>query len=130
MPEGRLLDIRPISSTPQLEIISGDIVKLAGPLDDSPGILNDTVANEEIREVASRGMFVKEREESFAYAYYWDTIDQMQAYVEDRWSDFMMLPEPTLEMAHQLVKGSREQVRIRIRRKMLISRYKKEAATK
>jgi hypothetical protein len=122
---GRLVDLRPIASNWPVEVLIDGRPTLAGKVDDSSRIPDDTASNNSITEAVRRGLFDKEREELFEYAYYWQTIDDMKAYVRDNWSGSAVLPEWVTAEARRLVMANPAQSKLRIRRKMMIARYRK-----
>ncbi len=123
---GRLIDLRPYKSEWPIEIVSRDKQILAGRLDENQnGLSDDEASDNAISEVIQRGWFKEESKEFFEYAYYWDTVDQMNEYVKTEWSNLTIMPENVLSNAQHIVRVAGEQVQIRIRRIMLIARYRK-----
>lgn len=123
---GWLIDLRPYSLNPPVEVIINDSVRIAGPIDSSAGVPDDEAADQAINEVVKDGAFSKSEEGSFRFAYYWETLEHMKDYIEDRWSDSTHLPHDMLERAERLVNESDGPVQIRIRSNMKIVRYKKQ----
>ncbi len=118
--------MRPYKSERPVEIVSRDTQILAGQLDENKnGLCDDEASDNAISEVIQRGWFKKESKEFFEYAYYWDTVDQMNEYVKTEWSNFAIMPENVLSNARRIARVAGEQVQIRIRRIMLIARYRK-----
>lgn len=123
---GRLIDLRPYKSEWPIEIVSRDKQILAGRLDENQnGLSDDEASDNAISEVIQRGWFKEESKEFFEYAYYWDTVDQMNEYVKTEWSNLAIIPTNVLSNAHRIARVAGEQVQIRIRRIMLIARYRK-----
>jgi hypothetical protein len=123
---GRLIDLRPYKSEWPVEIVSRDTRILAGRLDENKnGLSDDEASDNAISEVIQRGWFKEERKELFEYAYYWDTVDQMNEYVKTEWNNSAIMPENVLSNAQHIARVAGEQVQIRIRRIMLIARYRK-----
>jgi hypothetical protein len=123
---GWLIDIRPYSLSPPVEVVMDNKASIAGPIDSSAGIPDDEAADSAIKEVIRDGAYSKSEAGSFKFAYYWDTLDHMVDYIEERWSDSTRLPKYTLEMADRLVSESKGPIKIRIRSNMKIVRYKKQ----
>ena len=118
--------MRPYKSEWPVEIVSRDTQILAGQLDENKNRLSDDEASDNaISEVIQRGWFKEESKEFFEYAYYWDTVDQMNEYVKMEWSNLAIIPEDVLSNAQRIARMAGEQVQIRIRRIMLIARYRK-----
>lgn len=122
---GRLIDIRPLSSYPPVEVITSNGARLAGRADDSLGIPDDQAANNAIADAVRQGIFFKDADERFEFFYYWDTMEQMQAYIKDRWDDWVILRDTTLQNAAQIISESTGQIQLRITLTILISVYGK-----
>jgi hypothetical protein len=123
---GGLIDLRPYKSEWPVEIVSRDTQILAGRLDENKnGLSDDEASDNAISEVIQRGWFKEESKEFFEYAYYWDTVDQMNEYVKTEWSNLAIIPENVLSNAQRIARVAGEQVQIRIRRIILIARYRK-----
>ncbi len=122
---GRLIDIRPLSSYPPVEVITSNGARLAGRADDSLGIPDDQAANNAIADAVRQGIFFKDAEEQFEFFYYWDTVEQMQAYVEDRWEGWVILENTILQNLSRIISESKGRVQLRVSLNMLISVYGK-----
>lgn len=125
-PGGQLVDIRPLTSNPPLEVIFNEEINIAGQVDDSVDTPSDIAANEAVKEVVNRGIFLRQQEERFEFAYYWDKLEDMEAYIEDQWSDWVNLPQEVSVKARRLTKDFVGNVQYRVQVDMLISRYKKQ----
>ena len=126
-PGGQLVDIRPLTSNPPLEVIFNEEISIAGQVDDSADLPDDIAANQAVTEVITRGIYLKQQEERFDYAFYWEKLEDLEAYIEDQWSDWVILPQEVSRKARSLTNEYAKNVRYRIRVDMLISRYGKQA---
>ena len=126
-PGGQLVDIRPLTSNPPLEVIFNEEISIAGQVDDSADLPDDIAANQAVTEVITRGIYLKQQEERFDYAFYWEKLEDLEAYIEDQWSDWVILPQEVSRKARRLTNEYAKNVRYRIRVDMLISRYGKQA---
>lgn len=124
---GKLIDLRPHGSVWPVEIVSRDTRILAGQLDDKLGTSDDIASDIAVSEAVRRRWFEKENEEFFEYAYYWDTVDEMNSFIEVEWSDLAAVPDNVLSETRRLVQLTGERVQIRVRRTMLIASYRKLA---
>lgn len=123
--EGILIDLRPQVGNPPLEIIAGGReLLLAGSVDASLDAPDFTAATEVLIQAVHKGWFVCERDESFDYALYWDTLDQMEAYIKEIWTR-VCVPETVLAEARRLMANGGEDARLCVRRNIIISRYRK-----
>lgn len=127
---GRLIDLRPHAAGWPVEIVGQDTRILAGQLDDVLGRSDDIASDIAVSEAVRRGWFEKENEEFFEYSYYWDTVDQMNEFIEAEWCDFASVPDNVLSETRRLVQLTGEPVQIRVRRTMLIASYRKLAECK
>ena len=121
-PGGLLLDLRPVSGDTPLEIVRTGVVELAGHFDESSDHPDDVAANNAIARAVRRGQFVRERDGQFRFAYYWDSVDEMRAYVKDRWTA-SRLPGGVSRKARRLMAPGDGKVRARVR--MSITRLRK-----
>jgi hypothetical protein len=102
-PGSVLIDLRPVRAPRQLEVIRGDGALVAGDFEVIEGDgADDEAANEALRRVVQEGLFHRERDGSFKFAYYWDSVDEMMEYSEARWSS-VSLPPAVQERARRLM---------------------------
>ena len=124
-PGGTLIDLRPLSARWPVEVVVNHHATVAGLVDDSPGAPLDTAANESLAQAAREGLFTREQENSFKYLWYWDTPDEMKAYLEENWAPDAILPDEVLAEARRLMSKTGEGGRARIRLHMIISAWRK-----
>ena len=124
-PGGCLIDLRPLHTSPPLEIVSGQEMLVAGQIDESGGVSKDTASNEALEQTVQAQWFRRERDAWFDFATYWDTPDALKAHAEERWNT-TRLPEETLAEARRLTAASSVDTKVRIRYKMTISRLRKQ----
>ncbi|MEE9167013.1 MAG: hypothetical protein V3U24_06090 [Candidatus Neomarinimicrobiota bacterium] len=125
VPNGSFVDLRPLAGKFPLEVVSHDQVKPAGFVDDTAEIPTDIACSESLEKVTEQEWFHREREESFDYLWYWDTIDEMKDYMEENWDPTPILPKMVFSKARQLLTSSGNGARVRLRMRLLISRYRK-----
>jgi hypothetical protein len=124
VPGGTLIDLRPLSANSPVEVIAGEQIQLAGRIDDSHDIPDDLAANQALAQLVSQGWFSCERQETFRFISYWNTPDELKAYLEEKRSS-IIVPETVLLEARRLLANSGQQARLRIPSTMLIARYQK-----
>lgn len=125
---GILIDLRPLANDSPVEVVADGQVSVAGRVDDSLGVPDDTAANEALAQIEREGWFRREQEESFELLDYWDTPEEMKAYVDESLAPYVILPEDVLERAQRLMsaaRGSGEGARVRKRLQMVIARLRK-----
>ena len=123
--EGILIDLRPLVGRALVEIVSNNMARPVGHVNQMPDDLaDDEAANRAMEEVAKRNWFVKERGAFFPIFYLWDSPNEMQKYIEEDWSDYITIEERTLKNIRSIweVEGATAHLRITLR--MLISRWK------
>jgi hypothetical protein len=124
-PNGFLIDLRPVESNWSVEISSSTGCQLAGRLSDMPmGLADDEAAFKAMREVESRRWYIKEKEEEFAFFYYWDTPSEMKEFMETEWEDFEKMQENVYRASQSLWSLANADARVRVRVKMLITKWK------
>jgi len=125
-PNGILIDLRPVEDNWTVEIHSASRLQIAGRLTDLPiGVEDDHAAFAAMREIESRGWFVREREEEFAFFYYWDTPSEMKEWIDAEWDTFEKIEEDVYRKAQALWASANADARVRVRMKMLITRWRR-----
>ena len=123
-PNGILIDIRPVEENWPVEVTASTGYQLAGRLTDLPvAVADDEAAFRAMREVESRGWFSKKEEREFSFFYYWDTPSEMKQFMDEEWEDFEKLEEDVFENARSLWAVANADARVRVRVKMLITRW-------
>jgi hypothetical protein len=122
---GALIDLRPVESNWSVEISSSVGCQLAGRLNDMPvGLADDEAAFKAMREVESRRWYIKEKEEEFAFFYYWDMPSEMKEFMETEWEDFEKIDENVYRAAQSLWSQANADAQVRVRVKMLITKWR------
>jgi hypothetical protein len=123
---GILIDLRPMLSNWSVEVSSSTGYQLAGRLNDMPiGLADDEAAFKAMREVESHRWFIKNKEEEFAFFYYWDTPSEMKEFMETEWEDFEKIEEDVFQQTKSLWAIANADARVRVRVKMLITKWDK-----
>jgi hypothetical protein len=122
---GILIDLRPICIDVPLEIIAPSGSESAGLVDMSPETDKDIASNTAIQSVINDGIYKKELQESFDFAYYWNTIRELTADLDERWKDEIILPKEVLKQGRVLYKKHPEGARVRIRIRMTLAKFTK-----
>jgi hypothetical protein len=127
-PNSTLIDLRPVEDNWTVEIPSSSGLQIAGRMNDMPiGIADDAAAFAAMKDVESRGWFVREQEEEFAFFYYWDTPSEMKEWIDEEWDEFTKMEDEVYRKARSLWASANADARVRVRVKMLITRWKKKA---
>ena len=125
-PNGILLDLRPVEDNWSVEVVSSAGWQASGRLSDLPAALeDDEAAFHAMREAESSGWYVKEKEKDFDFFYYWDMPSEMKEFMENEWEDFEKLGESVYRKTSSLWVSAGADARVRVRVKMLMTRWKK-----
>jgi hypothetical protein len=123
---GTLIDLRPVEDNWLVEVNASTGTQAAGRLSDTPmGVADDEAAFNAMREVESRRWFIKEKEQEFAFFYYWDTPSEMKTFMEEEWVDFEKIDDEVYAKTKSLWSQANADARVRVRVKMLITRWRK-----
>jgi hypothetical protein len=127
LPNGVLIDLRPLSNNWPLEVIVDGQASLAGPVNDSFGLPDDEAANSAIARAARERWFIREREGTFGFLWYWDSLAEIESsFASDpSWVGYVSLPAETAARAQALSASARHEARVRLRLRMHIARWRK-----
>jgi hypothetical protein len=126
---GVLIDLRPLIDRTLVEVTSNRETVEIGLVTQQPeDLADDEAASGAIAEAVEQGWFIRERGESFPYAYYWDSPSEMKVYVEEEWASFITFDEQLWRKIRSMWAVADGDARLRIRLKMLIARYRKHGA--
>ena len=125
-PDGVLIDIRPVEENWPVEVNASTGYQVAGRLTDLPvAVADDEAAFRAMREAESRRWYIKEKEEEFAFFYYWDTPSEMKEFMDEEWEGFEKLEESVFSAVKSAWTMANADARVRVRVKMLITRWVK-----
>jgi len=126
VPDGILIDMRPLAEQWQIEVVSANEFKETGRVMDLPEQVNgDLAANQAMKEAEARGWFKREQEEFFPFYYSWDTPSEMEEFIADDWADFIDLSEEAKKATRSAWALGNADSRVRVRMKVLMTRWKK-----
>ena len=125
--DGILIDLRPVEDRWAVEVVSQQEIQTAGQLTDMPiGRADDKAAFRAMREVESRDWFAREREEEFHFFYIWDTPSEMKEFMDEEWEDFEKMEDEVYHTVKSLWSTADADAQVRVRVKMLITRWRKK----
>ena len=125
VPDGILIDMRPLLDRWQIDVSSAREVRETGRVQDFPlGLADDEAANRAIAQAAANGWFVRDGQEFFSYFYSWDTPGDMEEWIDTEWEDFIALDEETKRATRSAWAVGDADTQVRLQVKMLISRWK------
>jgi SAM-dependent methyltransferase len=127
VPNGILIDLRPIPDRWHIEVVSAREIRETGRIQDLPlGLADDEAANRSITQAEQNRWFARAAEEFFAFYYSWDSPSEMEEWVEEEWHDFIQLDEVSQQATRSTWALGDADAIVRVKVKMLIARWKKE----
>lgn len=111
-PGGLLLDIRPATEHPRVEIQRGERVVTIGRIDDSYRIGTLLVADTAVQMVVDAGQFAWERDERFTFVYHLESVDAWLAYMAEHWSSAVIAPDMIVRAREALPSRAEGELRI------------------
>ncbi|MFH1186277.1 MAG: hypothetical protein V1755_14760 [Chloroflexota bacterium] len=123
---GALIDLRPLTDLWPVEVVALRGSEEAGRVTALPqGLADDAAANSAMSDGERCGLFKCQREEFFPFHYSWDSPNDMQEYVEEEWADSIGVDEAVWARIRSLWALADADARVRVRLKMLITRWVK-----
>jgi hypothetical protein len=127
VPDGILIDLRPLADDWPVEVVSLREVKRTGRVLDLPEQTDgDKASNAALAEVERRGWFRREQEELFPFMYSWDTPSELEEFVKDEWQDFFDLDDRTKRTTRATWAVADADSQVRIIMNMWIARCRKQ----
>jgi hypothetical protein len=125
-PGGLLVDLRPLLDRWPIEVASASQQREAGRATDlAEPLADDAAANAAMAETAQSRRWTRDLREEFPLLYYWDTPDEMREYIAEDWSDVITVEESVWRTLKSAWSTAEADARVRLRMKMLITRYRK-----
>src|SRR5262244_88470 len=85
-PEGRLIDVRPAHTIPEVVIGTGDQATVVGVLTvEAERHQRHAAANSALDDVLDRRLFVLEESREFAFLRYADSAEELRDYIAQKW---------------------------------------------
>jgi len=126
VPDGFLIDLRPVSHEWPIEVFSARETRETGRIMDLPqGLADDAAANRAMADAEANGWFRREKEEFFPFHYVWDTASEMEKWVDEEWEPCNSLDEEARRATRSAWAVGEADSRVRVRVKMLITRWRK-----
>lgn len=125
LPQGILIDLRPLCADAPLEIVFASGCELAGPVDMSPDIAHEIAADQAIEAVVREEIFKKLQLDFFDFAYYWESVADMLADMDEYWKGEVILRAGVIRRARALFKKHQPQARVRLRMPMKLEKFER-----
>jgi hypothetical protein len=125
VPEGILIDLRPIADQWRIEVYSARETREVGHVTDLPlGLADDEAANQAMLAAETKGWFARESETIFQINYVWDTASEMEKWIDAEWEDFIGLEEETRRLTRSAWALGEADSKVRVRVKMLLTKWR------
>lgn len=126
VPDGILIDLRPITDRWDVEVFSARETRETGHVTGMPiGLEDDSAANQSMKEAEAKGWFKREQELFFPIHYVWDTASEMEEWIEDEWENVVELDDRVKHQTRSAWALGDADSQVRVKVKMLITRWKK-----
>ena len=124
VPDGLLIDIRPLMDRWQVEVSSLREIRQTGRVQNFPvGLADDEAANRAIARASENRWFSGGEQDFFSYCYSWDTPGEMEEWIDTEWEDFVALDEEAKRATRSAWALGDADARVRLQVKMLIARW-------
>lgn len=127
VPQGILIDLRPVCVDVPIEIVLQEGCESAGLVDMSPEIEHDIAADNAIHVLIGSGVLKELKMEYFDFAYYWNTVKDMKADIDERWKNDVILLDEVVQQAQILFRKHNADGRVRIRVRMKLAKFEKQS---
>lgn len=130
-PDGILIDLRPVMDSWTVEVHSASGEQIAGNLTDiEAGKDDDRAAFAAMQHVEARRWFSRQEEQVFSIFYHWNTPSEMKEFLDAEWGDFEKVEEDIYRKTVSIWTIASADANVRVRLKMLITRWKKLAVNR
>ena len=126
-PQGILIDLRPLCADAPLEIVFTGGCDSAGPVEMNLGIAHENAADHAIESVTGEGIFKELELDHFDFAFYWNTVKEMKAEINEYWQDDAVLRPDVLRRAAARFKKRHAQAQVRLRVPMKLAKFEKQS---
>ncbi len=125
IPNGILIDLRPVLDRWQIEVASIGESRGTGRMQDFPvGLADDEAANQSVARAAQNGWFTREQEDYFSFIYSWDSPKEMEEWIDEEWEGFIGLDEETKQATRSAWALADADARVQVKVNMLITRWR------
>ena len=121
-PNSILIDLRPVVTGPQFELLTDAGPESAGKINDAGHLVEDRAGDAALQDLIERGLFMRDTETDFKFAFYWDSVGSMEEYVDEKWTT-SQIPKEVMAKAKRLEGEAFGDVRVRVRRKLQLGTY-------
>ena len=122
-PDGRLLDLHPTGDPPPIEVRLGQQTTLVGWMKETDDFIEYAQASDALAQVIRRGLFAAEREGTFEFVTYADSVFEWREYLAKEWKD-AILDAAIAARAEELLSVSGPDRELILRERVRIARLK------
>ena len=115
-PRGGLVDLHPNAARPTIEVGN----RIVGHIESDDGPERHAAADQSLRTIVREGLFAADRRSQFTFFTYGDSIDDLNEYVAENWTN-ARIDDGTLRRAREALRNARG-VKPRIRERLVVTR--------
>jgi hypothetical protein len=122
--DGRMIDVRPLCIDVPLEVVCEGRSASAGVVDLSPDIARDIASDKALSIAFADRIIIETRLEDFTVSFYWNSIDEMKADLDEDWKDEVAITPDIWQMAGELLAAQPAGAKLRLAIRTKLGVYK------
>lgn len=122
--DGRMIDVRPLCIDVPLEVVYEGRSASAGVVDLSPDIARDIASDKALSIAFADQIIIETRLEDFTVSFYWNSIDEMKADLDEDWKDEVAITPDIWQMAGELLAAQPAGAKLRLAIRTKLGVYK------
>ncbi|PWB51608.1 MAG: hypothetical protein C3F13_14335 [Anaerolineales bacterium] len=120
-----MVDVRPLCVDVPLEVVFAQKSQSAGMVDLSPDIGRDIAADKALATAFATQLFLETSLEFFDFSFYWHSVEEMKADLDENWKDETKISEDVWQSADELLAEHSPGAKLRLAVQMKLGLYKK-----
>ena len=122
--DGRMIDVRPLCIDVPLEVVYEGRSASAGVVDLSPDIARDIASDKALSIAFADQIIIETRLEDFTVSFYWNSIDEMKADLDEDWKDEVVITPDIWQRAGELLAAQPAGAKLRLAIRTKLGVYK------
>jgi hypothetical protein len=122
--DGRMIDVRPLCIDVPLEVVYEGRSASAGVVDLSPDIARDIASDKALSIAFADQIIIETRLEDFTVSFYWNSIDEMKADLDEDWKDEVVITPNIWQRAGELLAAQPASAKLRLAIRTKLGVYK------
>jgi hypothetical protein len=122
--DGRMIDVRPLCIDVPLEVVCEGRSASAGVVDLSPDIARDIASDKALSIAFADQIIIETRLEDFTVSFYWNSIDEMKADLDEDWKDEVVITPNIWQRAGELLAAQPASAKLRLAIRTKLGVYK------